>query len=165
MKLTDKYVLFFTGKDIYSNFYKKEFIHQGIRFKWAEQAIMYRKARLFGASQIAEQILHAKTPNECKALGRSRAIPFDEVVWEENKMQIFKQILYDKFKTSPLREQMLSTCDRKFVEASPYDKIWGVGLSEDDPRVLDEKNWKGQNLLGQCLDSVKFELNKKFGQR
>lgn len=164
MKLTDKYVLFFSWKDIYSNFYYFPFTHQGITFKWSEQAVMYRKAMLFGAAEIAEQILEAKTAQECKKLGRSRKIPFVDEIWEKNKMQIYKQVLYDKFRNPHLREQMLSTGDRKFVEASPYDKIWGVGLSQDDERILNEENWKGQNLLGHCLDEVKSAIIKSISK-
>lgn len=166
MKVTENYVFFFSWKDIYSNFYYAPFIHQGINFKWSEQAVMYRKAMLFGATTIAQKILKAQTAQECKKLGRSREIPFDDEIWEKNKMQIYKQVIYDKFRNPYLRSEMLKTGERKFVEASPYDKIWGVGLSEDDPRILDEQNWKGQNLLGQCLDAVKekiVEENKKKG--
>lgn len=119
---------------------------------------MYRKAKLFKANSIAEQILYAKTPDECKKLGRSRDIPFDDKVWDENKMQIFKEILLDKFKNPSLKRQILSTGDRKFAEASPYDKIWGIGIRETHPDVLDESKWKGQNLLGEILTEVKKEL-------
>lgn len=158
MRTTKKYVFFWTKEDVYSNFYYFPFEHKGLKFKWAEQAIMYRKAKLFKANSIAEKILYAKTPDECKKLGRSRDIPFDDKVWDENKMQIFKEILLDKFKNPSLKKQMLSTGDRKFAEASPYDKIWGIGLRETHPDVLDESKWKGQNLLGEILTEVKKEL-------
>lgn len=46
-----------------------------------------------------------------------------------------------------------------FVEASPYDKVWGVGLAEENPLILDEKNWRGENLLGKVLDKVKETLS------
>lgn len=161
MKITEKYVFFWTGQDIYSNFYYEPFKHQEKLFKWAEQAIMYRKAKLFGAHHVAEKILQANSPNECKKLGRSRDIPFDEKVWDKNKLRIFKEILLDKFKDPKLLAQMKSTGKRKFVEASPYDKIWGVGMRSDNPDILDESKWKGQNLLGKVLDDVKKELTFK----
>jgi len=49
---------------------------------------------------------------------------------------------------------------RIFVEASPYDKIWGVGLSPDDDRVLDINKWNGQNLLGKCIMQARDEIHK-----
>ena len=49
----------------------------------------------------------------------------------------------------------MESADRIFVEASPYDKIWGVGLYETDDRILDEKNWLGENLLGKAITEVR----------
>ena len=49
----------------------------------------------------------------------------------------------------------------KKLEASPYDKIYGVGLGEDDPRILDESNWLGENLLGYTLMKVRDDLRNK----
>ena len=44
------------------------------------------------------------------------------------------------------------------VEASPYDRIWGIGLAASDPRALDARQWRGQNLLGRILTSLRDEL-------
>ena len=32
------------------------------------------------------------------------------------------------------------------VEAAYNDSIWGIGLSEDDPKSRNRKTWKGKNL-------------------
>lgn len=161
MRVTDKYVLFWTAKDIYSNFYKSDFTHQGILFKWSEQAIMYRKALLFGATDIANEILKASDPQTCKMLGRSRKIPFDNDVWTEHREQIFKEVLLDKFNEPSLRQAILNTGDRQFVEASPYDTIWGIGLRENHKDATNPKKWRGLNLLGKVLDEVKKELREQ----
>jgi ribA/ribD-fused uncharacterized protein len=50
---------------------------------------------------------------------------------------------------------------KHFVESSPIDKIWGVGLRENDPMIDDENNWKGTNLLGKALDEVKERLQNE----
>lgn len=44
------------------------------------------------------------------------------------------------------------------VEASPYDTLWGVGLVANDPRIGDEKNWRGENWLGQVLTRMREDL-------
>lgn len=160
MRITNTHVYFFTGRDVFSNFYYAPFNHEGKTFKWSEQAIMYRKAMLFGAGQVAKNILLAKTPQEAKQLGRSRQIPFDESIWSEHKMRIYEEVLIDKFSVPHLKRGITDMGDRTFAEASPYDRIWGCGLSEDDPRIEDESKWPGQNLLGKILNRVQTRLTE-----
>lgn len=161
MKTTDKFVFFWGKEDIYSNFYYSPFKHQGIVFKWSEQAIMYRKAMLFGATQIAQEVLKAQTPKQAKDLGRSRKIPFDNDVWEEEKMNLFKEVLLDKFYIPKLKKQLLDTENLHLAEASPFDKIWGIGLAEDHKDAQTPSKWLGLNLLGEVLMEVRDELGKK----
>lgn len=159
MKITDEFVFFWGKEDVFSNFYYSPFKHQGILFKWSEQAVMYRKAKLFGADKIAEQILKAQTPKACKDLGRSREIPFDESVWYENRERIYKEVLLDKFSSNDvIMAQLTYTMNKTLVEASPYDKIWGIGLSADHPHAEIPSKWKGLNLLGNVLMEVRAEL-------
>jgi hypothetical protein len=42
-----------------------------------------------------------------------------------------------------------------FVEASPYDKVWGIRMYESNPDIDDETKWKGLNLLGKVLDETR----------
>lgn len=121
MKQTDKFVFFWGKYDAFSNFYHSPFEHQGILFRWSEQAVMYRKAMLFGAPHIANRILNADNPKRCKELGRSRQIPFDEEIWIKNRERIYKEVLLDKFTSSEiLRHQLLYTMDKTLAEASPF---------------------------------------------
>lgn len=158
MRITDKFVFFWMGEDVYSNFYYSPFTHQGIEFKWSEQAIMYRKAMLFGAVEIAQHILEADTPARCKFWGRSHDIPFNEDVWVKNREIIYKEVLRDKFALPELKKQILSTKNLTLVEASPTDKIWGIGLSEKHRHATDPTKWRGLNLLGKVLMEVREEL-------
>jgi len=65
----------------------------------------------------------------------------------------------DKFGSNPyLKDILLSTGNKTIVEASPFDTIWGIGLHWKDDKVLDEKNWNGQNLLGKALMEVRKRL-------
>ena len=158
MRTTKKFVFFWGSNDIYSNFYYFPFKHQGIEFKWSEQAIMYRKANLFGAKTIADRILKAQTPKQCKALGRSNEIPFDEKIWIANREIIYGDVLFDKFSNSKLKSEILATGNKILVEASPFDKIWGIGIGENDKRAENPKQWKGLNLLGKVLMEVRTKL-------
>lgn len=162
MRVTEKFVFFWGKDDIYSNFYYSAFRHQGIVFKWSEQAIMYRKAKLFGAHDICRKIMRASTPKECRDLGRSRDIPFDNDIWDKNKMRIYEEVLMDKFSNPQLKSKLLKTGNRIIAEASPFDKIWGIGLREDNPRAEDVNQWRGQNLLGEVLMRVRNNYNRKI---
>lgn len=162
MLVTNKYVLFWDDFDIYSNFYPSEFDMEGHHFYWSEQAFMWQKAIAFGDSEIAEKILTMKpdinTALECKNLGR-KVSGFDSLRWDEISFAAMKKALHEKFtQDSFLHDQLIETGNLILVEASPYDKIWGIGLSENDPDAQDETKWKGSNLLGKVLMEVREEL-------
>lgn len=159
MRITPKFIFFFSENDIHSNFYPIEFEHEGHSFSSSEQAVMYRKAKLFGANTIADKILKAESPNEAKRIGRSKKIPFDEDVWVRNRERIYYEVLIDKFKEPQLNKFLLETKNRILVEASPYDKIWGAGLSEDNPLINYPEQWPGKNLLGKILMQVRDYYN------
>lgn len=161
MRTTDKFVFFWGWQDLYSNFYYSPFKHQGRYFDWSEQGVMYRKAMLFGAKGVAEQIMQATSPMNCKSLGRSREIPFDQKVWEENRERIYKEVLLDKFSDAFLKHELLSTGDRILVEASPTDDIWGIKLHENHKDAENPAKWKGLNLLGKVLMEVRSELKEE----
>ena len=38
------------------------------------------------------------------------------------------------------------------------DRIWGIGLAEDDPKAWNKKSWRGKNLLGEVLTRVRDKL-------
>ena len=64
-----------------------------------------------------------------------------------------------KFRSSEQLATLLKdTAPKVLVEASPYDKIWGVGLGENNDLILDESNWDGMNLLGKALMNVRDQL-------
>lgn len=157
MRKTNEFVFFWGDKDIYSNFYYAPFKHQDILFQTSEHAIMYRKAKLFGEHEVASRVLQAKTPKRAKELGRSIKA-FDNETWEANREIIFKEVLLDKFKNSNLRHQIVQTGERQLVEASPFDKIWGIGLAQDHKDAETPSKWRGLNLLGKVLMEVRGEL-------
>lgn len=163
MKVTDKYVMFFTYNDIYSNWYKSAMTYSGFMFYTNEQYVMYQKAKLFGDNLIADLILNTRggNPKECKALGR-KIKGFDEAVWIENRKTIMKDGIYLKAKYNKDLMQLLVMHHRegrKFVEASPYDKIWGVGFNDETAEANVDK-W-GLNLLGECYDEVAKQLSER----
>lgn len=151
-----EYLFFYKTAHPFSNFHPSKFVVQGQLFHWAEQYIMYRKALEFGDHASAKRILEAKTPAECKTLGR-RVKGFDEERWAEVREQVAFDAVWHKFASHrKLREFLLNTAEQVLVEASPSDRIWGIGYAEQD--ALDYRFQWGENLLGKTLMLVREKL-------
>lgn len=152
---TDRYVFFWNGE--YSNWHPWPFKHKGHNFENSEQAFMWEKAMFFGDTVTAEKVLNTPNPAENKKLGR-QVTPYDNDKWAEVRYDIMVEVNFSKWITNP--DQLLDTGSKTIVEASPVDKIWGIGLMPDDPRAEDENNWDGQNLLGFALMEVRNDINE-----
>lgn len=153
---SNKFHFFWNGE--LSQWYPSTFMYQLTVFNCAEQAMMAHKALTFNAMDVYQKIMRAKHPSDQKKLGRS-IFNFDEATWDKVKRRLVFEINMAKFTQSQeLKKYLFSTKGKRLVEASPLDPIWGVGLAENDPLILDEKNWKGQNLLGETLTLVRDVL-------
>jgi ribA/ribD-fused uncharacterized protein len=96
-----------------------------------------------------------KGPKEQKALGRS-VKGFDKNKWEAVCREIVYEANYAKFtQNTVMKSELLRSGDRELVEASPYDNIWGIGMSESDKDILDKSKWKGTNWLGEAIMKVR----------
>lgn len=150
-----KYHFFWQSKSPFSNWFVKAFKYDGREFVCSEQAMMYEKALLFKDYEVATEILKSKNPRDQKALGR-KIRNFNDKLWNVNKNRIVKDVLTAKFSDPTLKEFLLKYKGYELVEASPYDRIWGIGYKEKD--ALDNiDNW-GQNLLGVILTELSNEL-------
>ena len=153
-----EYTFFFTEANPFSQWYPCSFTASGNTFNCAEQFMMHGKALLFADTETAAKILAAAHPRQHKALGR-KVKPFDDVVWKRERLNIVRAGSRAKFTQNPeLLEKLLATAGTLLVEASPYDKIWGIGLAATDPRAKDPAQWKGQNLLGKILTELREQL-------
>lgn len=156
------FTFFFGAHDPLSNWHPARFVVKGISFCSNEQFMMYCKAMLFGDHDNAAKILAASEPKEQKALGR-QVRGFDEAVWSKRRERFVYGGALAKFSSNPLLAcRLLETDGTELVEASPYDRIWGVGLAADDPRILDRTQWRGENLLGKVLMQVREVLKADF---
>ncbi|KAF2084778.1 DUF1768-domain-containing protein [Saccharata proteae CBS 121410] len=131
-------------------------------YRTAEEWMMVGKARCFGDEETAAQILRATTPAEHKALGR-KVKDFDRQVWDQHKSRIVEEGNWHKFtrnkEQSQLAELLLKTGERELVEASPYDRIWGIGF--DRNQAEEKRDEWGENLLGKALMSVRRRLKER----
>ena len=139
----------------FSQWYRAPFIIEGLRFPTAEHFMMAEKASLFGDQESREKILQAPDPRGAKALGR-QVRGFDEAVWIRHRFPIALRANRAKFAQNPALGQFLQESGKRvLVEASPVDRVWGVGLAQDDKRITNPNLWRGLNLLGFALMQVR----------
>ena len=145
-----------------SRWYAASFWQDEVHYVCAEQYMMAKKAECFSDKEALEQILSAKDPVQMKALGR-QVRGFDVKIWDEIKFSVVLNASYLKFsQNAKLREFLLSTKDKILVEASPVDKIWGIGMSTEDQNAHNPMKWRGQNLLGFALMRARDEIDNVY---
>lgn len=139
------------GRECLSQWYGAPFRLEGRTFPTAEHYMMFRKATLFGDQESADKILAAPSPGAAKKLGRG-VRGFVQGVWDEQRLSIVAAGNEAKFGQNPeLLAFLLATGNKVLVEASPTDRVWGIGLAEDDPKAKNPLEWRGLNLLGFAL--------------
>ena len=141
-----------------SNWYSSDFIADNIKFSSMEQYMMYKKAVCFADTEIAYKILETSNVAEIKTLGR-QVSRYNENIWNGIRQIVVYEGIINKFSQSILlKEQLKETKDAILAECAVKDRIWGIGLSMNDPKRLDMNQWKGQNLLGYTLMMVRERL-------
>lgn len=167
---TDSKFIFFWGhqpskdgsitKTCFSQWWVSPFVVEGIGYKTAEHWMMAQKARLFDDNEQYQNILATERPAMAKKYGRAVKM-FDNTVWQANCYQFVVEGNLHKFsQNQELKQFLLDTGDKVIVEASPFDKIWGIGTRS---HIEDPKLWKGLNLLGFALMEVRdrFKIQKQ----
>jgi ribA/ribD-fused uncharacterized protein len=128
------------------------------KFENVEQGMMYGKAVLFGDVIVANKILKTDKPKIMRELGR-QVKNYVEETWSALRYDYTKELIVEKFRQNDDLLQILkSTKDFILVEGASYDKVWGVGLKDTDPKIQDQTLWKGQNLLGKALMETRKKL-------
>lgn len=155
----------FFWKGPLSQWQESFFTLDGIEYNCAEQAMMAGKARLFEDEQTLEMIMDSDDPATHKALGRVVNC-FDVDIWQEDEENGFPRcwnIVWRanmaKFSQNKwLLDELLATKGTSLAEASPEDRIWGIGLRAKGASARDRSNWRGMNWLGEVLTNVREQL-------
>lgn len=141
-----------------SQWYPAPFTIEGIEYPTAEHYMMCAKARVFQDAGAEARILHAATPAKAKQLGR-QVRGYNDALWSRHRHTAVFLGNVAKFHQNPaLGDFLAATGSRVLAEASPFDKIWGIGLRASDPRATDPEGWPGRNLLGFTLMQVREHL-------
>ncbi len=124
----------------------------------AEHWMMARKARLFGDAAGLAAVLAATSPGEAKAVGRTLR-GYDEKWWRRARYEIVVAGNLAKFTQHPdLGDFLRRTGPKVLVEASPHDRVWGIGVDATHDDVTHPARWRGLNLLGFALMDVRERL-------
>ena len=157
-------------KSCLSQWYPCRFEIDGIEYNCAEQYMMAEKARLFKDIDTLAKILASENPDIIKNLGRE-VRNFNEHVWRmESSSAVVKGNMAKFLQNKNLGDFLLGTGEKILVEASPYDRIWGIGM-RDSQEAYNPNNWKGTNELGFALMEVREilkglkEIEKLFHQQ
>ena len=154
-----EYVFFWGGP--FSQWAKSPFTIDGVKFNTCEQYMMYKKAMLFNDTATAQAIMANSNPREQKMLGR-QVKNFDDDVWMKYAYNFVVEGNRAKFAQNvEFSNQLVATKGKLIVEASPYDRRWGIGMEEGDEGIEDPANWQGENLLGKAVTQVRIEM---FGE-
>lgn len=154
--------------------------------------MMYSKAKMFGADDIAQKIIdYNEKPLIKKFLNgelsdtdicndKSMLREWDayqkaikdhgrevknyvEAVWVEKRVPIVSVASREKYNQNPTYKAELMKCSgTKMVEASPYDKIWGIGLDQYKAAKIPEAEWPGKNLLGKVLSDLCYNYTNEI---
>lgn len=158
-------IFFYNQNDKYgcfSNFYNIEFVdEEGTKFYNSEQYFMLQKCKLFDPNgSTYKAILSEKNPTKVKALGR-KINNYNDEIWEKQRYDVMKKGVYLKFsQNQDIKNILLSTDNKILYEASPYDKIWGIGFNTTDAQKTSNRTKFGRNLLGKVLIEIR-ELLKQ----
>ena len=156
--MKEEYYFFYETKHPFSQWKKSEFQIDGLTLNSAEQYMMYRKAKLFDDNKIVDKIMASNNVREQKSLGRE-VKNFDLEIWTRNAIDIVYKGNKAKFEQNiDYLELLLSTKGKTLVEASPTDKVWGIGLTADDTDANNILKWKGTNWLGIVLTELRQEF-------
>ena len=158
--MEEKYVFFWKTASPFSNWHPSKFTLDGQVFENMEQYMMWSKAMLMVDTETAQKILLTSDPRTIKALGRE-VRNFNSYLWDKVKYGVVYGGCYAKFtQNEKIKKVLMDTGDKVLVEASPFDKIWGIGLDEEMAKKTDSKDWPGENLLGKILTNLRDDLKK-----
>jgi ribA/ribD-fused uncharacterized protein len=156
---TDKYIFFWGGT--FSQWCPSKFVIDGVEYNCCEQYMMAKKALLFEDVDSYNKIMNTKGPKEQKALGR-KVKNFNKDKWETVCREVVYEANYAKFsQNSLMKKELLRSGKLEIVEASPEDKIWGIGMHESHPDINDKTKWQGTNWLGEAIMRVRETLNQE----
>ena len=159
IKSNESVTVFFTSVCKLSNFHDSKFTIDGRPYANVEQRLCEQKALLFGANDIAHDIMEISDAAHIKRLAKT-VKNFNDSTWKEHAPDILQTALAAKFtQDESMKAALLATGDTVLGEASPTDIFFGIGLSLSNPMVTNQHKWRGNNLLGKTLMQIRTSIS------
>lgn len=159
---TEEKVTAFQGeRDVLSNFYPCKIHLWNKTFASSEHAYQFEKALYSNKVDSALKIM--ESPNARSAKRLSKEISTDEA-WQANRLNIMREIIRAKAKYVPEFREALLSSEKVIAEAVPRDMYWSCGLSKSEVKTTPQKDWPGENVMGQLLMELREELMEKCSQ-
>lgn len=153
---------FFWG-GIYSQWYKAPIMIDGVRYTSNEQYMMAQKAQLFGDDVSYHKIMATNDCAKQKFIGR-HVVGFTVEKWQTVcRLIVYRANLAKFAQNKDLWVYLDGTGHKWIVEASTEDKIWGIGMAENHPDILDPSKWQGTNWLGEAIMQVRSDIRAIIG--
>jgi len=154
--MNKRHTFFYGG--IFSQWHLCNINIDGLTYSCAEQYMMHQKAMMFQDLKTAKEIMATQNPKIQKELGR-KVENFNLTRWNKYARDIVYKGNFWKFVQNPsLLAKLMETKHTWLVEASPHDKVWGIGIGMKDDLKEDPNNWQGANWLGQVLTKVRENI-------
>ena len=119
--------------------------------------MMNQKVLMFGQHDLSKKIMATDNPQEQKKLGKTHFPEFSAEIWDRNCYTVVKRGIRAKFQQNDeIKRILLDTGNAVLVEASPLDRIWGVGVGAE--KAVNVRTWRGKNLLGRALMEIRMDL-------
>ena len=145
-----------------SNWMISPFVINSATYNCVEQYMMAEKAKCCGDFEALARIMASPDPSDQKRHGRNIQ-NYDEEKWSAIRYSVVLRATIRKYNQNPdLMKKLMSMGDVTFVECSPEDVIWGIGMRASDPRATDPSQWLGTNLLGKAVTEARDFFKKSL---
>lgn len=156
--MSDTSVAFYSKYSMLSNHFPSRFKCNDQTFNSMEQYLAFRRAKLSGQQSLIHRALHAADPVKAKAVLNTLSNDHPQE-WDNEVGNITLEGLRAKFSQNIILKNCLCATGHREIGEASLNERWGVGMTLDDPDILDVTKWKADgNLLGKSLMSVRQEF-------
>jgi ribA/ribD-fused uncharacterized protein len=162
MDSDEKFFLYNNKDSFLASCYPCSIEVEGFVYNSFSSYVAFEKAKVFRDRSIMDKVRGSTKIEEAYSFG-SQVKYFIDIVWAMVIPEIFRKGLRCKFSQNPTLLKMLAqTNGYTIVLASVESKKWGCGLALDNPLVNQRREWKGQNLLGELLTEIRYDLTGRY---